>query len=217
MTGLITARVCADHFENVVIIEADEGADITFPSTSKRKDIHGNTTLVSRRPRVAQTFELHREYHPLTHFPPCVYHINIVYQPFALLTLRRLIPDFDQKLTKAGGRIKPWKYNAFWSGTKLGCPFPTYLSGNGLPRHPNLPKEDLPNTIWLPRANLEVFLRKEVLTSCENVRVIHGTVIGLHENEEVKGTIDKVRYSVKGEMGIKEQEATLVIGERPIA
>jgi len=125
--------------------------------------------------------------------------------------LQRLIPDFDQKFTKAGGRIKPWNYNAFWSGIKVCCPFPTYLSGNGLPRHPNLPKEDMPNTIWFPRANFEVFLRKEILISCENVRVIHGTVIGLHE--DMKGTIDKVRYSVKGEMGMKEQEAASVIGE----
>lgn len=66
MTGLITARVCADHFEHVVIIEADEGADTAFPATSKRQDIHGNTTLVSRRPRVAQTFELHCEYYSIT-------------------------------------------------------------------------------------------------------------------------------------------------------
>lgn len=138
-----------------------------------------------------------------------------MYQPFALLALRRLIPDFDQKFAKVGGRIKPWTYNAFWSGIRIGSPSSTYLGGNGLPRHPNLPKEDIPNTIWLPRASLEVFLRKEILTLCENVRVIHGTVVGLRE--EAKGTIDRVRYSVKGEMGTKEQEAALVIGERFIA
>jgi hypothetical protein len=139
----------------------------------------------------------------------------IVYQPFALLMLRRLIPDFDQKFAKAGGRIKPWTYNAFWSGIKLGSPSSTYLGGNGLPRHRNLPKEDIPTTTWFPRASLEVFLRKEILTLCENVRLIHGTVIGLHE--EVKGTIDNVRYSVKGETGTKDQAAALVIGECLVA
>ena len=65
---------------------------------------------------------------------------------------------------------------------------------------------------WIANSN-----RKEILISCENIRVIRGTVIGLHEDEEVKETIDKVRYSVKGEMGMKEQEAALVIGEHLIA
>lgn len=63
MTGLITARICADHFERVVIIEADEGADTNFPAANEgKKDAHGNMNFVTRRPRVAQSFEVHCEY-----------------------------------------------------------------------------------------------------------------------------------------------------------
>ena len=62
ITGLLAARICADRFERVVIIEADEGADAYFPATAdSRKDIHGNLSYVSRRPRVAQTFGVHCE------------------------------------------------------------------------------------------------------------------------------------------------------------
>lgn len=66
MTGLITARICADHFDHVVIIEADEGADTQYPAASKRRDAHGNMTFVSRRPRVAQSFGLHRQYYAIS-------------------------------------------------------------------------------------------------------------------------------------------------------
>jgi hypothetical protein len=60
MIGLIAARICADHFERVVIIEADEGADTEFPATAETKrDAHGNKKFVTRRSRVAQTFGVH--------------------------------------------------------------------------------------------------------------------------------------------------------------
>lgn len=60
ITGLLAARVCADHFERVMIIEADEGADTSFPAAvESKKDVYGNSNYVSRRPRVAQSFEIH--------------------------------------------------------------------------------------------------------------------------------------------------------------
>ena len=60
-TGLLAAAVCADRFERVVVIEADEGADNDFPAaaTKRKIDAYGNSSYVSRRPRVAQTFEVH--------------------------------------------------------------------------------------------------------------------------------------------------------------
>lgn len=135
-----------------------------------------------------------------------------VYRPFALLALRRLFSDFDKRFTATGGIIKPWTYNTFWSGIKIGLPSSNYLGGQGLPKHHNLPREDVPDTIWITRANFEVFLRKQVLESCDNIDLVYGTVMGLYEQE--KGRINSVRYSVKGESGLKEQEAALVVGER---
>lgn len=68
ITGLIAARVCADYFQHVVIIEPDEGANTEFPATESRKDAHGNTSYVSKRSRVMQSFSLHRKYgHSIAH------------------------------------------------------------------------------------------------------------------------------------------------------
>ncbi|KIM27238.1 hypothetical protein M408DRAFT_330145 [Serendipita vermifera MAFF 305830] len=192
ITGLLAASVCADHFEHVVILEADEGADTEFPAAKENKiDPYGNSNYVSRRPRVAQTFAIH------------------MYQPFALLTLRRLIPDFDEKFIKAGGRIKPRNCHPHWSGIKLGIPASCRLKGIRLPAHHNLPKEDLPNTIWCTRANLEPFLRKEILKAHPGIEFMTGTVTSLTRGDG--GGIDEVIYHLKGQKDMKSMEASLVV------
>jgi hypothetical protein len=135
----------------------------------------------------------------------------IVYQPFALLALRRLVPDFDEKFIDAGGRIKPWTYNTQWSGIKLGTPNSRYLGGRGFLWHHNLPKEDIPNTIWCTRANLEIFLRKEILETYPGIEVITGTVTSLVEG--ANGSIKGVVYTPKGQKSAKTMNAALVVGE----
>lgn len=191
MTGLLAARVCADHFEKVVIIEADDGADTSFPASSDKIDAHGNKTFVTRRPRVPQMFEVH------------------LYQPFGLLALRRLISNFDQKFKAAGGRIKPWIFNAWWSGVHLPYPNSTYLGGKGLPRHHNLPKQDLPDTLWISRANFEPFLRREISAASPSITTINGIVTSLASANP--GRVDRVLYTTKGEKGIQEMDAALVV------
>ena len=134
-----------------------------------------------------------------------------VYRPFALLALRRLIPDFDERFIDAGGRIKPWKLNSYWSGIKLGMPKAGYLGGRGLPKHHNLSTEDLPDTIWCTRANLEVFLRKEILEAYPGIEVATGTVTSLLQGPS--GTIKGVVYSPKGQRTTKTANASLVVGK----
>jgi hypothetical protein len=135
----------------------------------------------------------------------------IVYQPFALLALRRLIPDFDEKLIAAGGRIKPFTYNIQWSGIKLGVPNSRYLGGRGFPRHHNIPKEDLPNTIWWTRANLEIFLRKQILEMYPGIEFITGTVTTLVGR--ASGSIKDVVYTPRGQKSAKTMRAALVVGQ----
>jgi hypothetical protein len=135
----------------------------------------------------------------------------IVYQPFTLLALRRLIPDFDEKFIDAGGRIKPFTYNAHWSGIKIGTPKSSYLGGRGLPRHHNIPKEDIPNTIWCTRANLEIFLRKQILETYPGIEVITGTATSLVEG--ANGSIKGVVYTPKGQKSAKTMNAALVVGQ----
>ncbi|KIM27239.1 hypothetical protein M408DRAFT_330146 [Serendipita vermifera MAFF 305830] len=192
ITGLLAARVCADHFERVVILEADEGADTEFPAAAESKrDAHGNLNYVSRRARVAQTFEIH------------------LYQPFALLALRRLIPDFDESFIDAGGRIEPWSFNAYWSGVKIGVPKSRYIKGRGLPKHHNIPKEDLPDTIWCTRANLEPFLRREIMDSYPGIEFMKATVTSLTQGDS--GAINGVVYTPKGQKSTKTMTPSFVV------
>ncbi|PVF92500.1 hypothetical protein CPB86DRAFT_841373 [Serendipita vermifera] len=193
ISGLLTARVCADQFERVVIIEPDEGADTEYPASSSRVDSYGNKSYIPRRTRVAQTFEQH----------------VIVYQPFVLLALRRLIPNFDASFVRSGGRIQPWAYNSVWSGVPIRPPESTWRGGRKLPRHPNLGNEEQPNTIWMTRANLEIYLRRHLLEGCSNVKVVNGVVTGLHEG--AKGMIDKVTYTAKDGKNSTELDAALVV------
>ncbi|KAG8929360.1 hypothetical protein FRC02_005706 [Tulasnella sp. 418] len=91
IAGLLAARVCADHFRNVIIVEPedlfDESGDALPPEY--------------RRKRVLQYM---------------VYH---GFQPINLLALRKLFPDIDREILKSGGRILPANYNMHYSGVKL--------------------------------------------------------------------------------------------------
>jgi hypothetical protein len=179
--------------------------------------------------------------------------ISLVYQPFALLALRRLFTNFDEKFKRAGGRIKPWLYNGVWSGITVGYPTSSYLFGNGLPKHPNLPfaskapstlntrdtvdtfsstdglnqhftggfnhppigptsNDGYLDTIWMTRANLEGFLRGEVVSACSNVEIITGSVASMIMDESEKDRIRGITYHAKGENGISTLDAALVVG-----
>lgn len=55
----MAALACSEHFEDVVIIEADEGADIEDPTTGVRTNGNGLKVYSTRRTRIMQTYAVH--------------------------------------------------------------------------------------------------------------------------------------------------------------
>jgi len=59
LSGLMAALACSEHFEGVVIIEADEGADLEDPTTGVRTNVNGLNVYSTRRKRIMQTYAVH--------------------------------------------------------------------------------------------------------------------------------------------------------------
>jgi hypothetical protein len=81
--GLYTARVCADHFENVVIIDPDNETLLREASSSPERPENQKETW-NPRPRVYQTRSIHGTQVP------------------QMLGLERLFPGFKAKLKARG-------------------------------------------------------------------------------------------------------------------
>ena len=59
LSGLMAALACSEHFEDVMIIEADEGADFGDPTTGVRTNANGLKVCSTRRKRIMQTYAVH--------------------------------------------------------------------------------------------------------------------------------------------------------------
>jgi hypothetical protein len=85
IAGLLAARVCADHFSKVIIVDPEAW----LATEDGLRDDHrqqGEDYLNSRkRSRVPQYTSLH------------------VYQPFSLMALRKLFPNFNREVEAGGG------------------------------------------------------------------------------------------------------------------
>lgn len=55
----MAALACSEHFEDVVIIEADEGATLEHPTTGVRTNANGLKVYSTKRKRVMQTYAVH--------------------------------------------------------------------------------------------------------------------------------------------------------------
>ena len=85
IAGLLSARICSDHFEQVIIVEPEE-----WVTTAEGLD-NGHRTERSpldshKRARVPQYASLHG------------------FQPFLTMAHRKLFPNYDLEVAKAGGR-----------------------------------------------------------------------------------------------------------------
>jgi hypothetical protein len=81
IAGLLTARVCSDHFQNVTVIEPEESV-----MTAEGLDDHGEKVAIAlqKRPRVPQYAAFHG------------------FQFFLTLGLRKMFSNFDLELAKTG-------------------------------------------------------------------------------------------------------------------
>ncbi|GJJ12742.1 hypothetical protein Clacol_006987 [Clathrus columnatus] len=106
ISGLLAARVCSDHFQDVVMVEAEDW--ITTPSGyigSHRKELAPH-----KRSHVAQYKAAH------------------IYQPFLVTALLRWFPNFIGECQRLGGRVLPYKPSISLAGKFFATPtYPDFV------------------------------------------------------------------------------------------
>ncbi|THH06443.1 hypothetical protein EW145_g4086 [Phellinidium pouzarii] len=153
IAGLWTARIAADHFEDVAVVEpepwlaTEEGQSNTFdadgtPIESRRENI---------RTRVMQYTSVH------------------IFQPLALLALRKLFPNVDEEVKNADGRIAAYEVN----GHAFGRPIMK------IPMH-EYPDGNYPECLFMTRELYERLLRRLVTQSSKRIRWVVGTATGIN-------------------------------------
>ncbi|PBK82809.1 hypothetical protein ARMGADRAFT_686101 [Armillaria gallica] len=106
--GLITARVCHDHFEQVVIVEPEAWLNDPHPQRAESKNQE------SKRSRVMQYDSLH------------------ILLAMGYIVLSKLFPNLDEECKASGIRIGPNESRIFVSGTRIQAPTAEY--GGSLPK-----------------------------------------------------------------------------------
>ncbi|KZV82244.1 hypothetical protein EXIGLDRAFT_755064 [Exidia glandulosa HHB12029] len=156
--GLFTARVCADHFERVIVVEpeawtfTDEAKALPAFST---REVKGDTavynTIAHKRSRIYQYTAIH------------------VYQAPLLLFARKAFAGFDAIARSWGFLIAPSAKNVSFSGYAVPEPkrFGTTPQG----------------ALFGPRRDLEPLTRKLLSDTCPNVEFLYGTVDGFQLNK----------------------------------
>ncbi|KAG8993378.1 hypothetical protein FRB93_001991 [Tulasnella sp. JGI-2019a] len=162
VAGLMAAAVCSEHFESVLIIEAEGSANefaIEIPTETEMRTMNnGLQTRILSRKRVMQ--------YPVIH----------LYQPPVLLGLQGLFPAMQEQLDYFGLVSTPLTFSNFEYGA-IPCPevyLPTDL--------------DAPKILPVTREAFETLLRRLVVKYKPNVAFLTGTVNGFtrDENDEQK-------------------------------
>ncbi|KAG8945043.1 hypothetical protein FRC03_001829 [Tulasnella sp. 419] len=94
VSGLLAARVCSDHFSEVIVVEPESLFD----------DSGAPHAVDFKRKRVLQYTALHG------------------FQPVNLKVLRQLFPTFDEAVKAVGARVQPTEYNTHVSGIRIPSP-----------------------------------------------------------------------------------------------
>lgn len=104
IAGLWTARVCADHFEDVLVIEPElwtgedgESMEALYDENGERKD----GVSATPRQRVMQYNSSHgKDSHLMQRYSDAA----LGFQPIQLRGLRRLFPEADKEIKKTDAR-----------------------------------------------------------------------------------------------------------------
>ncbi|KAI5116397.1 hypothetical protein M0805_005865 [Coniferiporia weirii] len=182
IAGLWAARVAADHFEDVVVVEpeawtaTEEGKGNTFsaegaPIDSQREHV---------RTRVMQYTSVH------------------VFQPLALYALRKLFPNADQEVRNADGRIADYEMNVHAYGRPV----------MKLPRH-EYPDGKYPQCFFMSREMYERLLRRLVVNSSKRIRWVAGTATGVSTASGDPSTLSSV--TVRTSEGVEENIAAALV------
>ncbi|KAG8971967.1 hypothetical protein FRC05_010502 [Tulasnella sp. 425] len=179
IAGLLAAAVCADHFESVVVVEAETWASEHGTALPKiegriyRTTPSGYQTVTAPRTRVPQ------------------YYFGNLFQPPVFTAFNRLFPGLPQVIDtlNIGSAIVVAKLRMSYGGLDLKDPYTDEDAASGAPIMPCLTREAT-----------EVFLRKAVKESRPNVVFKTGTVSGfLAQEKSLKGVTVR-------ENGVERQE-----------
>ncbi len=212
ISGLLAARVCLDHFEEVVLVEAESwlGSD-----DAQRRDTWNQEHT---RSRVMQYNSFHGLSLPLyindfldalqKHIPPSFIRYTANCSPTSMKNAR--FPTYGACLsvlclgctnlvTCRPFSINPADFRFSTYGDWQYVPYEEYGGA-------------LPCSTFVGRTGLENLLRRLVLGGRhEHVRQIIGTVTGVSRSESSKQYLDKV--IVRTEEGMQTLDAVLVMGE----
>ena len=198
LSGLYTALASVPQFEEVVIIEPDDGATEEC-SIETREGPHGLKVHTCIRKRIMQTLGQHGSSVLFLPNLPLTQRFIAVYQPFMLLALKRWFPDFESHVLTSGGTMEPYDVSLCLSGFKYGDPAYVQPGARCLPKHPNIPRDGkVPHSFNLSRARFEPLLRRLVKERYPNVRFSRGTVTGIVLDTD-KRRVTAVEYT--GENG----------------
>ncbi|THH04060.1 hypothetical protein EW145_g5799 [Phellinidium pouzarii] len=151
IAGLWAARVAADHFEEVVIIESEAWLG-TEEGKTNILDTEGRPIKSRRehaRSRVMQYAAVH------------------IYQPLSLYALRKLFANVDDEVKGTVGFIADYEMNVHMYGRHImKLPRQEFLDGK------------VPQGFFMSRESYERLLRRLVMSSSERIQWFVGTVMG---------------------------------------
>ncbi|KAG8993377.1 hypothetical protein FRB95_006375 [Tulasnella sp. JGI-2019a] len=182
VAGLMAAAVCAEHFESVLVIEAEGSANETIDipkETEIRIMNNGLPTRISSRKRVMQYSAIH------------------VNQPPVQLGLERLFPAMQEELDDIGLATAPLAFSNFEYGG-ISCP-EVYLPTD----------TDAPKILPVTREAFEILLRRLVVKYKSNVTFLAGIVDGFERDERDEHKLSGVK--VRASVGKEVEPADFVI------
>lgn len=150
--GLFAARVCADHFESVKVIEPDAW---TFTEEAKLGAPHATRPVVDDNV----------EYKTLAHKRSRVYQYASTHVVQVLLTrfLRAVFPDFDSRAKSSDVRLAVGDLHLHVGGRPLVIPFEKY-------------SDYCHQVVFTSRRMLETLVRRAVSTSSPTIQFVQGLV-----------------------------------------
>ncbi|KAH8110545.1 hypothetical protein DFH11DRAFT_1620404 [Phellopilus nigrolimitatus] len=163
--GLFTARILADHFEDVLVVEPEAWLDT--PEGRENVYDENGVKLESRQVHTRSRVFQYKTTHAL--------------QPLTYKVLKHLFPNIDEEVRKTDGRIGVADFNI-------------HLAGGRIIRNPtdDYPDGDCPRDFFFSREAFERLLRRLVIESSPRIRWMVGTAANVRTVKDDQMTLSSV-------------------------